>query len=192
MAAMAVGNLFGLALAGSIKIDGSSRTIWILISLYAMATTTFLMGTAEKSYILLIANAVSGFFMGGTIVLFTTLMQATTPDGLRGRVASVMSTVIGGTTPIAMGLSGVLADAVDQDVPFLFQTASVFCFIFVSMLIANRPFREFLSTELVLNNRGKTGRETGHILSLCVRKTAGSSVSSDVCPEPVLANGHTR
>ena len=165
MAAMAVGNLFGLALAGSIKIDGSSRAIWILISLYAMATTTFLMGTAEKSYILLIANAVSGFFMGGTTVLFTTLMQATTPDGLRGRVASVMSTVIGGTTPIAMGLSGVLADAVDQDVPFLFQSASVFCFIFVSMLIANRPFREFLSTQLVVNNRGKTGKETGRIRS---------------------------
>ena len=64
-----------------------------------------------------------------------------------------------------MGLSGVLADAVDQDVPFLFQSASVFCFIFVSMLIANRAFRDFLSTQLVVNNRGKTGIETGRIRS---------------------------
>ena len=148
MAAMAIGNLLGLAFAGAVKIDGASRALWILLSLYAMAATTYLMGTAEESYVLLIANMISGFFMGGTIVLFTTLMQATTPDALRGRVASVMTTVIGGTTPIAMGLSGVLADAVDQNVPLLFQGAAVLCVIFVSMLISNRPFREFLSSRL--------------------------------------------
>jgi len=58
--------------------------------------------------------------MGMMMVAFTTLMQATTPDRLRGRAMSVLMTLIMGTVPIAMGLAGVLADAVDQNVPLLF------------------------------------------------------------------------
>ena len=97
MAAMAAGNVAGMAFAGLVRIDGPARLVCGLSALFTMAAATFLMGVAESPYILLAANAVNGVFMGIMTVAFTTLMQATTPDELRGRVMSVMMTVIGGT-----------------------------------------------------------------------------------------------
>ena len=149
MASMAVGNLLGMVFAGAIRIDGNFRFVWAVTSLYAMAGSTLVMGLAESPYSLIAANVVSGFFMGGMMVTFTTLMQATTPDELRGRVSSVMMTVMMGTMPLAMGLAGVLADAVDQNVPLIFVAASGATAFLVSVLAMNRPFRQFLGTKLL-------------------------------------------
>ena len=90
--------------------------------------------------------------MGILIVTFTTLMQATTPDELRGRVSSVMMTVMMGTVPLAMGLAGVLADLVDQNIPLLFIWAGTISGVLVTAIAFNRPFREFLATRLFTTN----------------------------------------
>ena len=149
MAAMAAGNVAGMAFAGVVRIDGPARLAYGLTALFTMAAATFLIGVAESPYLLLAANAVNGVFMGIMTVAFTTLMQATTPDELRGRVMSVMMTVIGGTVPLAMGLAGVLADAVDQNVPLLFMAAGALTACVATVVGCNRPFREFIGTRLL-------------------------------------------
>ena len=87
-------------------------------------------------------------FNGVMMITFPTLMQATTPDELRGRVSSVMMTVMGGTMPLAMGLAGIAADAVDQNVPLLFIVAAVAVAGVATTMALNRSFREFLSTRI--------------------------------------------
>ena len=148
MGAMAAGNVTGMIVAGTVRIDGPARTGAMLAALYSMAVCTFVIGVAESPYTLLVAHAVDGVFMGVMMVAFTTLMQATTPDELRGRVMSVMMTLIMGTMPIAMGLAGVLADAVDQNVPLLFVSGGIAAGCIVTVMGRGRAFREFLGTRL--------------------------------------------
>ena len=148
MASMAVGNLIGMACVGAMRVDGSRRIVWGITALYAMSGTTLLLGITESTAVLLAAHVLSGFFMGGMMVMFPTLMQATTPDELRGRVMSVMMTLMMGSTPIAMGLAGVIADWVGQDVPVIFVATAGIIVVLVSIMALNRPFREFLGTEL--------------------------------------------
>ena len=148
MGAMAAGNVTGMIVAGTVRIDGPARTAAMLAALYSMAVCTFVIGVAESPYTLLVAHAVDGVFMGVMMVAFTTLMQATTPDELRGRVMSVMMTLIMGTMPIAMGLAGVLADAVDQNVPLLFVGGGIAAGCIVTVMGRGRAFRDFLGTRL--------------------------------------------
>ena len=148
MAAMALGNLGGVALAGAMRIDGTSRFVWGVGTLFAMAASTLVLGVAATPLFFLAANAVAGIFNGVMMITFTTLMQSTTPDALRGRVMSVMMTVMGGTVPIAMGLAGIAADAVNQNVPLLFIGASVATAAVALIMACNRSFREFLSTRV--------------------------------------------
>ena len=148
MGSMAAGNVAGMVVSGVVRIDGRARTVAMLAALYSMAVCTFLIGVAESPYVLLVAHAIDGVFMGVMMVAFTTLMQATTPDRLRGRVMSVMMTLIMGTMPIAMGLAGVLADAVDQNVPVLFIGGGIAAGCIVTVMGSGRAFREFLGTRL--------------------------------------------
>ncbi len=148
MGTLAAGNVTGMIVAGTVRIDGPARTVSMMAALYSMAVCTFVIGVAESPYILLVAHAIDGVFMGVMMVAFTTLMQATTPDHLRGRVMSVMMTLIMGTMPIAMGLAGVLADAVDQNVPVLFIGGGVAAACIVTAMGSGRAFRGFLGTRL--------------------------------------------
>ena len=148
MAAMAVGNLGGMALAGALRIDGRSRFVFGVATLFGVGVSTLVLGVATNPVFFLAANALAGIFNGVMMVTFPTLMQATTPDALRGRVSSVMMTVMGGAMPLAMGLAGVAADAVDQNVPLLFIVAAAATAAVATVMACNRSFRAFMSTRL--------------------------------------------
>ncbi len=160
MGALATGNVTGMVVSGVVRIDGRARTVAMLAALYSMAACTFVIGVAESPHTLLVAHAVDGVFMGVMMVSFTTLMQATTPDELRGRVMSVLMTLIMGTMPIAMGLAGVLADAVDQNVPLLFIGGGIAAGCIVTAMGSGRAFREFLGTRLYPAPQGAATRHS--------------------------------
>ena len=148
MAAMAAGTVAGMLFAGTVRIDGRTRLFWGIATLFCMSGATFVLGVATAPGFFLAANAVSGFGNGVMMVTFTTLLQETTPDALRGRVSSVMMTVMGGIAPLAMGLAGVLADAVDQNVPLLFASAGIATALVATTMACNRHFRAFLGTRV--------------------------------------------
>ncbi len=148
MAAMAMGNLGGMLIAGTVRIDGPGRFVCGIATLFGMGGSMLVLGVATIPALFLVANGVAGVFSGIMMITFTTLMQSTTPDALRGRVTSVMMTVMGGTMPIAMGLAGIAADAVDQNVPVLFIGAAAVTALVASVMACNKGFREFLSTRV--------------------------------------------
>jgi MFS transporter, DHA3 family, macrolide efflux protein len=148
MAAMGIGSLAGMSVAGTLQIDGNLRFVLVMVSLYLMAVVNFIFGTVANPLVLVAANLVSGAFMGIMMVTFTTLMQATTPDALRGRVSSVMMAVMMGSVPLAMGFAGVLADLVDQNIPLLFICAGILSGTVVTGMAMNRAFRAFLASRI--------------------------------------------
>ena len=61
----------------------------------------------------------------------------------------LMMTVMMGTVPLAMGLAGILADLVDQNIPLLFVCAGILSGTLVTGIACNKAFREFLATRLL-------------------------------------------
>jgi MFS transporter, DHA3 family, macrolide efflux protein len=88
-------------------------------------------------------GCVSGF----VTISVTTILQISTPGEIRGRIFGLLGTIAGAITPISMGLSGIVADLVDRNVPLIYMTCGGMMTL-LSLLVSFRPgFRDFLSFE---------------------------------------------
>jgi hypothetical protein len=62
-------------------------------------------------------------------------------------VFGLLTTLMGGLVPISQGLTGVVADAVDQDSPAIFVGCGAITIAWSLLLLLNRDFRAFLSDQ---------------------------------------------
>jgi DHA3 family macrolide efflux protein-like MFS transporter len=104
---------------------GVARTAWHALALMAFA------------------GLLNGFFHVNTI----TLLQKGTPEELRGRVFGVLHTLVLGLAPVAMGLAGVAADALDQNVRLLFEVCGGVLLVTAGVAAASPELRAFLAHE---------------------------------------------
>jgi len=88
-------------------------------------------------------GATSGFFM----ILLTTIVQATTPSEIRGRVFGLLATISGAITPIAMGVTGPLADLTGQNIPLIYVACGVIMLILSVLVCSSRAMRRYLAYE---------------------------------------------
>ena len=91
-------------------------------------------------------------FMGGVMggffnVNLLTILQQTTPDWIRGRVFAVLTTISGGLTPVAMGMTGVITDLLNQNVPLVLIAGGALSFFSCVILTFSRAFREYMAYE---------------------------------------------
>ena len=77
----------------------------------------------------------------------TYLIQQTTPDWIRGRVFAVLTTIAGALTPVAMGLTGVIADLLNQNIPLVLIGGGALSAVSCIILAFSRAFREYLAYE---------------------------------------------
>ncbi len=89
----------------------------------------------------------SGALNGFSNILIITLIQVTTPGRLLGRVFSVLTTIAGALSPIAMGLSGVVADALNQNIPVIYIGSGLTTTVLAVVMLSGRETRAFLATD---------------------------------------------
>ncbi|HVN52766.1 MAG TPA: MFS transporter [Anaerolineaceae bacterium] len=85
-----------------------------------------------------------GIFSGYVTVILTTVLQLRTPKEIRGRVYSLLSTIAGAITPIAMGLSGVIADLANHNIGLIYLVSGAIMTLLSCWIATDRAFREFL------------------------------------------------
>mgnify|MGYP000597255490 CR=1 FL=1 len=147
MAAVGVGGLLGYLAVGIFQIPPRIRP-YLLIGLnifYALLVVSF--GVLENRYVALILIGIVGFILSFTNVNFITLVQLHTPEDLRGRVMGVAGMISGLITPLAMGIAGIVADFVNQNIPLIYQCSGGFLAILSITMAFNKRFREFLATD---------------------------------------------
>ena len=66
---------------------------------------------------------ICGMFVGVVQVDLSTILQMGVPTEIRGRVFGFLGTLSAGLMPIAMGLSGVVADAIGGNIPAIYLSA---------------------------------------------------------------------
>jgi MFS family permease len=146
-AAYGVGSVAGYLGAGWLKVSGKSRCRWMLVFILVESAGHGFLGFVKEPF-----TALSMAFLGGAAGGFVglhivTLVQITTPSEIRGRVFGVLATISGGLAPVAMGLGGVAADLLNQDIPLIYLFCGSAMTAISVPLFWNTRVREFLAYE---------------------------------------------
>jgi len=152
LAAFGGAGIAGYALAGALRWTARARGAALSVCLLGMSAFMGGLGFARTPWQALSFIAAAGVFHGFFHVSLMTALQLQTPERLRGRVFGVLHALAMGTSPIAMGLSGVAADALDRNVPLLFVICGAVLFVTAVAAVSSRALRDFLSADTTGND----------------------------------------
>jgi MFS family permease len=147
LAAYGAGGLVGYAIYGAVKMSGAVRGRTLIACLLALSACMGALGFVHRAWLSMALVGLAGLAGGMVNVATITIIQLDTADEMRGRMFGLLHTLVGGLTPISMGLTGVVTDMVDQNVRAVFVACGL-ALILVSILISlSRNFRLLLSAD---------------------------------------------
>lgn len=147
LAISGVGSLVGYLLAGLLKLRGKPRAAWMVTFIIVESLGYGLLGLVRNPFVALLMAFLGGATGGFVTVNITTILQLTTPNEVRGRVFGLLGTISGSLAPIAMGLAGVVADLVNQNVPLIYLACGAAMTILSVAVLLNQDVRDFLAHE---------------------------------------------
>ncbi|MBV8884663.1 MAG: MFS transporter [Chroococcidiopsidaceae cyanobacterium CP_BM_RX_35] len=142
-AAFGVGSLLGYILISIIKFSGKARIALLSSSLLGSAFAFGSLGFTNSPSIALVIMAMLGMMIGIINVIAITILQITIPSEIRGRVFSLLITLSSGLNPIAMGLSGIIADLTNHNIPLIYTTCGGLLILLSLWLLMNQKVHEF-------------------------------------------------
>jgi MFS family permease len=143
----AVGTMLGYVLAGVLRLRATARGA-LMMAISVVVPLGFIgLGLAQSTGAALALMLLGGLASGYVTVNITTLIQATTPSEIRGRVVGLLAALSTALTPIGSGIAGVAADLVDQNIPLIFVVCGVAAAAIALLLTANRSYRAIMSTD---------------------------------------------
>ena len=159
ISAYGFGNMAGFALAGFLTFSKRLRTALMIFAMLVEPALFGIMSFLGSPYVILILALTAGILSGFIAVYVTTLLQIVTPQAIRGRVFGVLTTLVGGLTPISLGLSGIAADLLQHNLQVLYTFCSSIMVMFSLSVILKKDFRHFLSSH-TSTMEIKSGQET--------------------------------
>ncbi len=140
-----IGTTVGYGIVGMFRIRGNTRKNIVVIFTVLEASTTIMLAYTHNQYQTLGVLFLQGLFSGFVMVNITSLVQMTTPTEIRGRVFGVVTTITGSIAPLGMGLGGVIADLLDQNIPLLFVILGSIIMGLAILVSLSPHYRRFLS-----------------------------------------------
>ncbi len=147
VAASGVGVLIGYVVVGAVRMSGKVRSRLMVAFIIAESAGYGLLALVRDPLLALVLAFLDGILSGVVTINVTTLLQIATPGEIRGRVFGLLSTIAGGLTPIAMGLTGVVADLVQQNIPLIYAVCGTTMLLITGAVSLKREFREYLACE---------------------------------------------
>lgn len=149
MAGFGVGTVVGYVLAGILRFSSKTRAAVLIAFTLADSIGYGLLGLVHQPLLALILAGLGGLTSGYVTVNITTLIQVTTPSEIRGRVVGLLAALSSSLTPIAMGLAGVIADLLHQNIPAIYIGCGAIMTAATLGLSTSRGFRSILAFEFV-------------------------------------------
>jgi DHA3 family macrolide efflux protein-like MFS transporter len=147
LVAYGVGALVGYLLAGLVKLSGQTRGRWMMACILLQSAGYGLIGLIQDPSTALVLAVLGGATGGFFTVNITSVLQITTPGEIRGRVFGLLGTLSGSLAPIAMGLSGVTADLLGQNIPLIYVSCGVIMTVLSLAVFLNQNVRSYLAYE---------------------------------------------
>jgi len=120
LASYGAGSMAGYLLAGTLGLKGRARARLMLTLMVLEPAGYALLGLLRQAPPAVALAGLGGVANGIIDVYVTTIVQASTPGEIRGRVFGLLATIAGSTTPIATGLAGVVADLTGHNIPLIY------------------------------------------------------------------------
>lgn len=147
LAGTGFGSLLGYVIAGSIKISGNKRSLFLIACLVLLSLGWGSIGFVTSPILALFVAGFSGLLGGIFNINVMTILQVASPSEIRGRVFGLLTTLSMGLAPISMGLSGIVADLLDHNIPMIFLGCGLLMALLTLFVSLNRHFRQFLAQE---------------------------------------------
>ena len=148
MAAFGGGTLAGYGCVSVMTDLGNKRGAFILSMIIASSIVFIGLGILINPMITLVLMLMLGIAIGVVNVNVITLLQLTTPSQMRGRVFGLLGTLSQALSPVAMGLSGLVADWTGKNIPLIYMVCGVISFLMALSLAMKRELRVFLAYEV--------------------------------------------
>lgn len=142
-AAFGVGSLAGYILASVIKFSGKAKIALLSFLLLGTSMAFSLLGFVDMPLIALVIMTILGIMIGTINITAITILQVTTPSEIRGRVFGLLITLSNGLSPIAMGISGIVADSTNHNIPLIYTCCGGVMFLISIWLLMNQKVRNF-------------------------------------------------
>lgn len=136
MSAPAVGSLLGAAAMMSLG-DMRYKGFYVAGGIFAYCGALFLLAASPWLSLSMVATGLLGFFDSVQMVPRNGLIQAITPDHLRGRVSAFQSMLTGGVPSLGQSSSGALAQALGA--PGALAIGALTCVAAILGLLVARP-----------------------------------------------------
>lgn len=147
IATYGVGTMLGYVSASVTNFPGKIRGRLMIIFIVLESSIYAALGLASGPIAVMILALIAGILNGYTGVNILTILQFTTPSEIRGRVFGLLGTMVGVISPVAMGLSGVIADLLNQNIPLIYQICGITLATLSILIALNKNYRAFLTLE---------------------------------------------
>ncbi len=147
LAASGLGTFVGYGLGGALKLsprNSSSVTVSVMVLMSLCLTA---LAFAKGPWIALVLIAAVGAMDGFIVLKLLTTLQLATPTEMRGRVFGLLMTITRGLTPVAMGLTGVIADMMHRNIPLIYGVCGAVATLLASNVAVRGECRAFLAGE---------------------------------------------
>ncbi|RPI02128.1 MAG: MFS transporter [Calditrichaeota bacterium] len=148
LAVYSVGTMLGYFGAALFRYKKISRAFMLISAIILESAMYGVLGFVTSVGLAAVMAFMIGLVSGYTMVNITTILQITTPPELRGRVFGVLSTIEGSLSPIAMALSGIIADLLNQNIPLIYLCSGIIMVLVSSMIALFKDFQSFLKYEV--------------------------------------------
>jgi DHA3 family macrolide efflux protein-like MFS transporter len=145
MGSFGAGALLGYFLVSIIKFSAKMRSLCIVSLIVLNSTIVALLGLVKVPIIALLMMFFAGIMNGFININIMTAIQVSTDNNIRGRVFGLLQTMSMGITPISMGLSGIIADLLNQNIPLIYIISGGIAAILSFLVALNKDTREFLA-----------------------------------------------
>jgi MFS family permease len=163
LAGFGVGSMVGYLIAGAVRFGGRVRSLLTIAGLILGSVGFASFGLLRVPLPSLAVFAIIGVLNGFVNVNIVTILQITTPSEIRGRVFGLLGTLSAGLMPLSMGLTGVVADALDQNIPLIYIACGSISAVLSFIVSLSPEFRRFLAYEAKIEEHDvrEGGRENG-------------------------------
>ena len=147
LAGFGLGSLLGYAAAGVIRLSEKIKSRIFIIDFILMSACFPVFSVLDNAVAALLLMTLLGMLNGYFNINIITVLQLVIPGEIRGRVFGLFITLTAGLTPVSMGLSGIIADLVHQNIPLIYAVCGLITLFFSLVMAFNRDFRQFLQLD---------------------------------------------
>ncbi len=140
-----LGAILGYILAGTLRLRGKQKSNVLIGFMFVNSIGYGILGFIHNPYLAVFVAFIAGIATGFITVHITSIIQQSTPTEIRGRVLGLLGALSGSLTPLAMGLSGIIADLLDQNLTLIYVGCGIIMTVLILGFAFKKDFRMFLS-----------------------------------------------